>query len=154
MTKRITPIVWIEMPATVAVTASQRTRPMAMRPIGGPMSTMWGSFGVQGVLRTRCRSAFLGREQVKPMLDGRPMGYALAAVTSPRKQHAGMAALTLGALGVVFGDIGTSPLYALQAVFSADNHAVKTTQGDIYGVISLVFWSITIIVSIKYVTLI
>jgi KUP system potassium uptake protein len=65
-----------------------------------------------------------------------------------------MAALTLGALGVVFGDIGTSPLYALQAVFSADNHAVKTTQGDIYGVVSLVFWSITIIVSIKYVTLI
>jgi KUP system potassium uptake protein len=65
-----------------------------------------------------------------------------------------MAALTLGALGVVFGDIGTSPLYALQAVFSADNHAVKPTQVDIYGVVSLVFWSITIIVSIKYVTLI
>jgi KUP system potassium uptake protein len=82
------------------------------------------------------------------------MGYALAAVTSPRKQHAGMAALTLGALGVVFGDIGTSPLYALQAVFSADHHAVKTTQADIYGVVSLVFWTITIIVSIKYVTLI
>ena len=82
------------------------------------------------------------------------MGYVLAAVTSARKQHAGMAALTLGALGVVFGDIGTSPLYALQAVFSADHHAVKPTQADVYGIISLVFWSITIIVSIKYVTLI
>jgi KUP system potassium uptake protein len=63
-------------------------------------------------------------------------------------------ALTLAALGVVFGDIGTSPLYALHAVFSADNHAVKPTEGDVYGVISLVFWAITIIVSIKYVTLI
>ena len=66
----------------------------------------------------------------------------------------GMAALALGALGVVFGDIGTSPLYALQTVFSADNHAVKPTEGDVYGVISLVFWSITVIVSIEFVTFI
>jgi KUP system potassium uptake protein len=65
-----------------------------------------------------------------------------------------MAALTLAALGVVFGDIGTSPLYALQAVFTADNHAVHTTPGEVYGVISLVFWSITMIVSVKYVTFI
>jgi KUP system potassium uptake protein len=69
--------------------------------------------------------------------------------------HAGGAvALTLGALGVVFGDIGTSPLYALQTVFAADHHAVHPTQTTVYGVISLVFWTITIIVSIKYVTLI
>ena len=66
----------------------------------------------------------------------------------------GMAALTLGALGVVFGDIGTSPLYALQTVFSADNHIVKPDQASVYGVISLVFWAITSIVSIKYVTFI
>src|SRR3954447_9583753 len=82
---------------------------------------------------------------------------AVAASAAPRRQpvhHAGMAALTLGALGVVFGDIGTSPLYALQTVFSADNHAVKATQDDVYGVLSLVFWAITIIVSIKYVTFI
>jgi KUP system potassium uptake protein len=64
------------------------------------------------------------------------------------------AALTLGALGVVFGDIGTSPLYALQTVFTADHHAVHATSGDVYGVISLVFWSITMIVSVKYVTFI
>src|SRR4051794_30493611 len=67
---------------------------------------------------------------------------------------AGMVALTVGALGVVFGDIGTSPLYALQTVFTHDNHAVPTSDGAIYGVISLVFWAITIIVSIKYVTFI
>ena len=65
-----------------------------------------------------------------------------------------MAALTLGALGVVFGDIGTSPLYALQTVFTADHHAVHATSGDVYGVISLVFWSITMVVSVKYVTFI
>ena len=70
------------------------------------------------------------------------------------RHHAGMAALTLGALGVVFGDIGTSPLYALQTVFAADRHAVQPTESGVYGVISLVFWAITLIVSIKYVALI
>lgn len=64
----------------------------------------------------------------------------------------GVGALTLGALGVVFGDIGTSPLYAVQAIFTEDNHAVHVTQTDVYGVISLVFWSIVTIVSVKYLT--
>jgi KUP system potassium uptake protein len=54
-------------------------------------------------------------------------------------------------LGVVFGDIGTSPLYALQTVFSIDNGVVRPVQSDVYGVISLVFWSILLIVSVKYV---
>ncbi len=53
------------------------------------------------------------------------------------------AALTLGALGVVFGDIGTSPLYAINAVFTQNSDAVHLTRGNLYGVISLVFWSIT-----------
>lgn len=66
----------------------------------------------------------------------------------------GMAALTLGALGVVFGDIGTSPLYAIQAVFNIDGGRVRVNPVDVYGVISLVFWSITMIVSVKYVTFI
>jgi len=65
-----------------------------------------------------------------------------------------MAALTMGALGVVFGDIGTSPLYALHTVFTADSHAVHAAPAEVYGVISLVFWSITMIVSVKYVTFI
>ena len=68
--------------------------------------------------------------------------------------RAGVAALTLGALGVVFGDIGTSPLYALQTVFHADHGAVPTTPSAVYGVFSLVFWSITVIVSLKYLTFI
>jgi KUP system potassium uptake protein len=72
----------------------------------------------------------------------------------PGHAKAGMAALTFGALGIVFGDIGTSPLYALQTVFTHDNHAVPTTDSAVYGVVSLVFWTITIIVSVKYVTFI
>ena len=76
------------------------------------------------------------------------------APTRTAGHSAGMAALTLGALGVVFGDIGTSPLYALQAVFAADGGAVKPTTGDVYGIISLVVWSVTLIVSIKFVTFI
>jgi KUP system potassium uptake protein len=60
-------------------------------------------------------------------------------------------AATIAALGVVFGDIGTSPLYALQTVFSIDHGAVRATNSDVYGVISLVFWSITVVVSVKYV---
>ncbi|MGN6302457.1 MAG: potassium transporter Kup [Angustibacter sp.] len=60
--------------------------------------------------------------------------------------------LVLAALGVVFGDIGTSPLYALRTVFTIDHGAVRPTEADVYGVISMMFWSVTIIVSIKYVS--
>jgi len=62
---------------------------------------------------------------------------------------AGVAAMALAALGVVFGDIGTSPLYAFQTVFLAHNQDVKPDEASVYGVISLVFWAITIIVSVK-----
>jgi KUP system potassium uptake protein len=74
---------------------------------------------------------------------------------SPRVAH-GAAGLTVmvAALGVVFGDIGTSPLYAMQTVFAIDHGAVRATTADVYGVISLVFWSITLVVSVKYVTFI
>ena len=63
-----------------------------------------------------------------------------------------MAGLTLGALGVVYGDIGTSPLYALKEVFHGGH--VATTPENILGVLSLLFWTMTVIVSIKYVMLI
>jgi KUP system potassium uptake protein len=58
--------------------------------------------------------------------------------------------LALGALGVVYGDIGTSPLYAIKECFYG-HHAIALTQGNIFGVMSLVFWSLTVVVSIKYV---
>lgn len=65
---------------------------------------------------------------------------------------AALAALTLGALGVVYGDIGTSPLYALKEVFHAGH--VPMSRENILGVLSLIFWTMTIIVSLKYVLLI
>jgi KUP system potassium uptake protein len=68
------------------------------------------------------------------------------------KTPAALAALTLGALGVVYGDIGTSPLYALKEVFHAGH--VQASPENILGVLSLIFWTMTIIVSLKYVLLI
>lgn len=68
------------------------------------------------------------------------------------KHKKSSALLTLGALGVVFGDIGTSPLYALQACFKLAHLPVNQTT--IFGVISLIIWAVTLVVSIKYVLLI
>ncbi len=65
--------------------------------------------------------------------------------------EAGSAVLMLGALGIVYGDIGTSPLYSVQTVFSLDGGAVRPTPVDVFGIVSLIFWSITLIVSVKYV---
>lgn len=63
-------------------------------------------------------------------------------------------ALVIGALGVVFGDIGTSPIYTLQTVFNpSDPHPVPVSTQNVYGVVSLVFWSVMIIVTITYVLL-
>ena len=58
--------------------------------------------------------------------------------------------ITLAALGVVFGDIGTSPLYALKECFSPE-HGIAFSPDAVLGIISMLFWSITIVVSLKYV---
>jgi KUP system potassium uptake protein len=58
--------------------------------------------------------------------------------------------LVLAALGVVFGDIGTSPLYALKTVFALNGGIVEPTRDNVFGVVSVVFWAITLIVSAKY----
>ncbi len=60
-------------------------------------------------------------------------------------------ALALAALGIVFGDIGTSPLYAFEQVFSNGIHSVPVSQNNIYGVLSLFFWSLMMVVTLKYV---
>jgi len=63
-----------------------------------------------------------------------------------------LAALTLGAIGVVYGDIGTSVLYAVKEVFGSGH--VPFTPDNVYGILSIFFWTLTVIVSIKYVTLV
>jgi len=63
---------------------------------------------------------------------------------------AGRAVLALGALGVVYGDIGTSPLYTEQVIFTSHAAAAQATPAGVYGVVSLIFWALMIVVSIKY----
>ncbi len=61
--------------------------------------------------------------------------------------------LALGALGVVYGDIGTSPLYALRECFSG-SHGVLPVEANVLGVLSLIFWSLILVISIKYLVII
>jgi KUP system potassium uptake protein len=93
-------------------------------------------------------AAVIPAEQAPPQQVGRYDG------SRPGPHRTGTAALALGALGVVFGDIGTSPLYAVQTVFTEDGGRVPAQPAEVYGVISLIFWAITIIVSVKYVSFI
>jgi KUP system potassium uptake protein len=72
--------------------------------------------------------------------------------TKPEESKRGFSfALALGALGVVYGDIGTSPLYALRECFYGE-HGVAVTHDNILGVLSLIFWSLILIISVKYLT--
>ena len=74
-----------------------------------------------------------------------------STVYEPKQQH--LAALSLAALGVVFGDIGTSPIYAIRECFHGE-YGIVATPANVLGVLSLIFWSLTIIVTIKYLTFI
>ena len=69
------------------------------------------------------------------------------------KDRKGALALVVGAVGVVYGDIGTSPLYMLRTAFSGHG-ALATTPVNVYGILSVVFWALVIIVTLKYITLI
>ncbi|HYN54257.1 MAG TPA: potassium transporter Kup [Methylotenera sp.] len=62
-----------------------------------------------------------------------------------------LSALTLAALGVVFGDIGTSPLYTMKEVFSVGHHPVPLTEANMFGILSLIVWALIMVVSVKYV---
>jgi KUP system potassium uptake protein len=67
-----------------------------------------------------------------------------------KPERTGLAALALGALGVVYGDIGTSPLYALRTCFTGPT-GVDTSHENVLGVLSLIFWALILIVSVKYI---
>lgn len=70
-----------------------------------------------------------------------------------QNNRSSLAALTLAAVGIVYGDIGTSPLYTLKTIFDP-THGLALTDSNLLGVISLIFWGLTLIVSLKYVTLV
>src|ERR1041384_4777535 len=81
-------------------------------------------------------------------------------VPVPQREHAPLnptgsrlAVLSLAALGVVYGDIGTSPLYSIQAAFNTSEgaHGFPVTEAAVYGVLSMIVWSLIIVVAVKYI---
>src|SRR6266446_2101672 len=76
---------------------------------------------------------------------------AAATAVAPAAKPRSLAALALGALGVVYGDIGTSPLYAFRQCLTADASGPANPQA-VLGLLSLVFWSLTVIICVKYLT--
>ncbi len=73
------------------------------------------------------------------------------STTAQHDRPRGTAVLALGALGIVFGDIGTSPIYAVQACFA---RGLRPDPDNVLGVISLILWSLTVVVSVKYALLV
>ena len=74
-------------------------------------------------------------------------------MTSQQHKKSSLAALTLAAVGIVYGDIGTSPLYTLKTIFDP-THGLALNHDNLVGVVSLIFWGLTMIVSLKYVSLV
>src|SRR3954449_7657209 len=74
---------------------------------------------------------------------------------APSERALGRTALTVAALGIVFGDIGTSPIYTIQTAFDPnDPHPIQASTDHVFGFVSLVFWAVTLIVTVKYVGLV
>jgi KUP system potassium uptake protein len=90
-----------------------------------------------------------------PPATGIGTGFHAAAIpqrtpveTNPRGKR--LALLSLTALGIVYGDIGTSPLYALQQCFTSKEHTIPPTTANVYGVLSLIVWLLVLVVAVKY----
>ena len=84
-----------------------------------------------------------------------PKAEAEKADKTGSHHHANPWTLVIGAIGVVFGDIGTSPLYAIKECFSPENpHHIGASPANVLGVLSLVFWSLTMVIVVKYLTFI
>jgi KUP system potassium uptake protein len=94
-----------------------------------------------------------GRAQNGELPDNDPgTCFRLPGTLVASSSKSSLAALTLGAIGVVYGDIGTSVLYAIKEIFGSGH--VPFTHANVYGVLSIVFWTLTVIVSLKYVVLV
>ncbi len=94
-----------------------------------------------------------------PPATGTTTGFHAAAIPQrtpveahPRGKRLGLLSLT--ALGIVYGDIGTSPLYALQQCFTSKEHTIPPTTANVYGVLSLIVWLLVLVVAVKYIVFI
>src|SRR6478752_6737814 len=81
------------------------------------------------------------------------------AAPAGHHDHGKLLPLAIGALGIVYGDIGTSPLYALKECFAKIDgevapHAMAVSHDSVLGILSLVFWALTLVVAVKYLTFI
>jgi KUP system potassium uptake protein len=76
-----------------------------------------------------------------------------SAAEAHNKESSRVPALAVAALGVVFGDIGTSPLYTIKEVFAGTHHPVPITHDNVLGILSLIFWSLVMVVALKYLIL-
>ncbi len=85
-----------------------------------------------------------------PEFSDSPLMQPVRLNPDAQHHHSSVAVLTLAAIGVVFGDIGTSPLYALKECF-APEHGIPFSEAGVFGIISLIFWSLTLVVTLKYV---
>src|SRR5438105_13890096 len=78
---------------------------------------------------------------------------SVSGAHDPNPRRSRLSTLTLAALGVVYGDIGTSPLYAVKEVFNP-SHGIPFSTANVLGGVSAIFWSLMIVVSLKYVVII
>ncbi|HEY6526954.1 MAG TPA: potassium transporter Kup [Solirubrobacteraceae bacterium] len=90
--------------------------------------------------------------EARPKKDTGPSAAIRAASDDERDvvAHAGKLVLALGALGIVYGDLGTSPLYTVQTIFTQHADAARPTIAGVYGISSLIFWALIMEVSVKY----
>ena len=125
-------------------------------PMDGAPSTQPGTGPKTGVKRNFNEAAHkLGYWLVtmQPRKHDKEPSEAIRAASDDERDvvaHAGKLVLALGALGVVFGDLGTSPLYTERVIFTLHADAARATPAGVYGIASLIFWAMTIVVSIKY----
>jgi KUP system potassium uptake protein len=115
-----------------------------------------GAVPSQGSPATPEGGAALPSETLRP--DAPSSDAPAAAAPHDDHGHGGLIALMIGAIGVVYGDIGTSPLYAFKEAITAAGHsggaAGAISRADVIGVLSLILWALTIIVTLKYVVII
>src|SRR5204862_4425360 len=126
-------------------------RPKASQALSSQLPSIWRVDRRKAGAQTVAPPPFLAAFDIMAPATLTPSSTAADHPTTAHSKAA--AGLIVGALGVVFGDIGTSPLYALRETFLHDASLAPTSE-HVLGVLSVLFWAVTLTVTIKYVTLI
>jgi KUP system potassium uptake protein len=136
------------------VTPTPRGGPAAGRPVEGADGPADSPAAKSGRKRTLNEAAHkLGFWEVTPAPAAATDGHPRFKGEDEERDvvaHAGRVVLALGALGIVYGDLGTSPLYTMQTIFQQHANAASPNSAGVYGAASLIFWALVIVVSVKY----